>query len=573
MLVPEMLYKYTLEHREPFNPIIFERNDDDIVEQLQRVILTCQRDKYYTIKVNSFEIIDSPIKIHEKMKSYEQARIDRTSKPIDNIYDFIPIKSSKTRLMVVNYTIGIRDKYENLEVLINLPRYTDKYYFQLQGNYYMPMLQIVDGSTYNNANTNAKCASVTQKTIFMPIKIFRFHQTLTTIDGEELPIVLYSSNIFNRTINTFKYILAKYGLMGTFALSKIGCIKVLDYKPNVNNKYYVFEKFGIYITVPKMIFDADYVTQSLIFTIIRLIHKDVKYNDLFTIDFWIDRLDHDINITKYSREKGEKLLESLEGIYDPATMLAINLPYEKKDNIYKVLLWLMRQFSDLMIKDNQDSSLKRVRLSEYLASLYAIKLSTGVRRISVSGKRATISTIRKAINISPNYLLSQITKCSLVNYRNAVNEDDGIHCTKFTYKGISGIGEKSGSNVSEIQRRMDVSNLGIVEPTSSSDSNPGLSGVLCPYTNLREDGFFKEVHDPDNWEERFSLLMDEYKAVTGMIEVATFKNKILNVDNRDEIEDLRITACCMKKTVDYVRDVEERTMIIPGMIIPATIQE
>ena len=241
MLVPEMLYNYSFENRERFNPIIFERNDDDIVEQLKRVILTCQRDKYYTIKVDSFEIIDSPIKIHEKMKSYEQARIDRTSKPIDNIYDFIPIKNSKTRLMVVNYTIGIRDKYEHLEVLINLPRYTDKYYFELQGNYYMPMLQIVDGSTYNNANTNAKCASVTQKTIFMPIKIFRFHQTLTTIDGEELPIVLYSSNIFNRTINTFKYILAKYGLMGTFALSKIGCIKVLDYKPNINDNYYIFE--------------------------------------------------------------------------------------------------------------------------------------------------------------------------------------------------------------------------------------------------------------------------------------------------------------------------------------------
>ena len=67
--------------------------------------------------------------------------------------------------------------------------------------------------------------------------------------------------------------------------------------------------------------------------------------------------------------------------------------------------------------------------------------------------------------------------------------------------------------------------------------------------------------------------MNEYKAITGMIEVATFKNKVLNSDNYDEIEDLKIAACCMKKTVDYVREVEEKTMIIPGMIIPATIQE
>jgi hypothetical protein len=573
MNIPELLYNYSFDERERFNPQLFQRNDDNIVRELQNVILTCQRDKYFTIKVNSFEVIDSPIEIYNTMRKYEQDRIDRISKPIENIYDYIPIRNSKTRLMIVHYTIGIRDKYEDLDVLINLPRYTDKYYFELQGNYYLPMFQIVDGSTYNNANTNAKCASTTQKTIFMPIKIFRFHNKLTTIDGEELPIVLYSSNIFNRNIIVFKYLLAKFGLMGTFMQSGIGCIKVLKDKPDDNSNMYIFEKHEIYIQVPKMIFDSDYVTQSLIYTILKVINKDVVYEDLFTIDYWIDRLDNDVTLTKYSHEKGVKLLESLEGIYDPSTKAAIKLPLEYKDDIYKVLLWMIRNFSDLMMKDNQDSSLKRVRLDEYLASLYAIKLSNGIKRISVSGKRATISTIRKAINISPNYLLSQITKCSLVNYRNSVNEDDAIFCTKFSYKGISGIGEKTGSNVSEIQRRMDVSNLCNIDTCSSSDSNPGLTGNITPYSNLREDGFFKDFEEPNSWEEKFSELMNLYKESVGLVEGATFKKKVLGQGDDEEIEILKEAACCLQNTVDYVRKVEENSLIIPGTFVPAYIEK
>ena len=256
--------------------------------------------------------------------------------------------------------------------------------------------------------------------------------------------------------------------------------------------------------------------------------------------------------------------------YDKSTMDSIKLPLEYKDDVFKILLWIMRNFSDLMMKDNQDVSLKKVRIAEYIASLYAMRLSTGIHGISANGKRATVSTIRKRINIMPDYLLTQIAKCSLINYRNSVNEDDAIASLKFSYKGISGIGEKNASNVSEIQRRIDPSNLGIVDTCSSSDTSPGLTGTICPYSPMMKDGFFKDYEEPNNWEEGFSRIMDEYKSICGLIEVATFKNQILDVDtNKEEVEILQESKFSIGKMVAMIHRTEANSEIIPGMFLPA----
>lgn len=571
MILEEVIHQYGEDTREPFNSVLFERDDNEIIEELKNVIISCQRSKYYTIQVQSFEVIESPIEVYNKLRSYEQERINRSRKEQDNIYDKIQIKDSKIKLLVINYIIGIKDKFENLQVLIAVPRFVNKYYFEIQGNYYQPMYQIVDGSTYNNANTNSKNANITQKTIFMPIKVFRFSNTIEDIYGNQIPVILYSSKIFNKNVTVFKYLLAKFGLMGTFEFSKIGVVKLFNSKPLENENEYIFMKNDIYLTVPKYVFDNDHVTQSLVYTILRTIHKDVSYNDLFNMDHWITHLDSDVNITNYSYEKGEKLLESLEGIYDPTTKRMIRLPEEDKETVYHLLLWMMRSFSDLMMKDNQDVSMKRIRMGEYIASLYAMKLSTGIHRIAGNGKRANIGTIRKAINIAPFYLINQITKCTLVNYRNNVNVDDAMSAIKFSLKGISGIGEKSGSNVSEVMRRVHPSHLGIVDLSGSSDSSPGLSSTISPYAHVDKDGYFKEFEEPNNWESKYQQLMSEYQSITGLIEVAKFNKTVLSKNSQEEIDTLEETKQMAACLVEYVTKVDLSSYSIDGMIIPAYI--
>ena len=54
----EFISKYNDETREKFNDFYFSKSDDMIIEDLKKMILSCQRDKYFTIKVKSFETID-----------------------------------------------------------------------------------------------------------------------------------------------------------------------------------------------------------------------------------------------------------------------------------------------------------------------------------------------------------------------------------------------------------------------------------------------------------------------------------------------------------------------------------
>lgn len=41
-----------------FNPELFTRSDDEIIEQLVKIILSCQINAIYTVQVTGFEVID-----------------------------------------------------------------------------------------------------------------------------------------------------------------------------------------------------------------------------------------------------------------------------------------------------------------------------------------------------------------------------------------------------------------------------------------------------------------------------------------------------------------------------------
>lgn len=49
--VDKFLHDFNDSHRERFNDFWFTRNDDDIIEGMKQVILSCERDKYFIIKV------------------------------------------------------------------------------------------------------------------------------------------------------------------------------------------------------------------------------------------------------------------------------------------------------------------------------------------------------------------------------------------------------------------------------------------------------------------------------------------------------------------------------------------
>ncbi len=522
-------------HREEFNPELFKRDSYEIVEAIRQVILSCERDKYYTLKLLKFEVIEDYEKIYDTLRNHEEKRKKKNSKT-ENNYDYINIRDTDILLIKIEWfvrhngierveeagqTLEVKDPEEILEVLIAIPRFVKKYYFKLAGNYYTTIFQIVDGSTYNNSTASqSKVDTVTLKTMFMPIRIFRgFNDKLRDVQtGTQIKAIEYQSIIFGTTVNVLYYILAAYGgIYNTLKFLGFDCVSI-NSEPILNENWYNFEKNGIFISVFKSCFDNDPVVQSFVATIYDAIRKDTTVNKLYSIEYWLNNLGmafKNMNIVK-----GSFVLDSIEGIYDNATRNNLHLPMKDKENIYCVLRWMMREFSNLRIKENTDVTTKRIRIAEYVAAVYAAKLSRSIVRISDLGSKITLKKVIQAIYTNPMYIISNISVMSnLVSYNDLVNDLDSLTALKYTYKGISGLGE-DGTAIQPVYRYIDPSHVGILDMDASSASDPGMSGMICPMANLYgNDKSFSQYEEPNEWENNFKQFNDEYhKDCTSPIE-------------------------------------------------------
>lgn len=577
----EFIHDYNDKHREKFNKNLFKRQDSDIVDALRYIIYSIERNSTFTIKVLNFEVIDNYDDVNHILWEYEDFIINKGKKPTEstkkksskkkkvNVYDFINLNDSDINLIKVTYYIQITEKKRGLVddtivVYIAVPRIVDGFYFRLNGNIYSAMYQIVDASTYNNsASKNSKKQSITFKTVFTPIRVYRYSINLKDINGYAIPTTYFIINVFRKSVLIMKYFLAKFGFFGCMEFLHISGVNVMTSIDNVDKENnYVFPIRDYFIVAPRYLYDNIQIMQSFVYTIYSILNymKDAEHGEIFGTDFYLRALGADFvskNVDSIY-EKGLSLLESLEFNYDDMSRADLKLDIEDKDDIYRVLRWMIYEFNALRQKDNLDITTKKVRYAEYIASLYATRLATGIYRLSDKGDKADLAEIRKAIMIPPMYLINAIIKCELVNYKNCVNDLDSIIALKYTYKGIAGIGEKSNA-VSDAYRSIQPSHLGRVDIDSSSNSDPGVSGTICPYVNLH-DGHFDEYSEPSTWRNDILRLIDTYRAIDNRLVMCN----IINDHNLSETKrDTKVVEECVsiaRSLLDmgrYVLDTEE----------------
>lgn len=564
----EFIRDFNDKHREKFNPELFERSNDQIIDELKQIILSCQRNRVFTIRVEKFTLIKDYSEIRKILREYEAKRLKNKPNEI-NRYDYIMLKDSDVQLLIVDYYIEapMKDdkKYaKNLRVLIEVPCIVDKYYYRLFGNLYSPTFQIIE-STYNNsAASNSKSSMVTLKTMFMASRFYRFNieaskeMKLRSTEGEYMTGVYYQSSIFNKMIPAIQYLLARFGLYGTMEMLKTPYLRILKEDPLDPESYTITRSINpnIYVSVPKYIYDNDPVMQSLVYTIFHCVDKDTTYEDLFTREYWLIELGKAFSPTNKTTEKGLTVLESLENIFDKPSKNHLHLPEEDKSDIYKVIVWVLREYQALRVKDNLDISMKRIRGAEYIAALYGTKVYEGLIRISDKGNKLTLVDIEKAINTYPDFLIKKITTDPLINYRNSVNDLDSISALKYTFKGQSGIGE-GGTAIPTQYRQVHKSHLGRLDLTSVSSSDPGLSGMLCPMVDLY-DGSFSQNPEPNNWRNVVNKMLDDYKDMIGVREALMIKvdlgvatdDDISRIETIDESLDALVPLMIPVKKVD-----------------------
>lgn len=528
----QFMRQFNETHREEFNPDLFARSNEEIVEAIRHVVESCQRDKYYTLKLLSFTPIYNYDEIYKTLREHEEKRRKKNSKA-ENSYDYINISDTDIILIKVEWlvrhngierieedgkTLEVVNPEEILEVLIAVPRFVRKYYFRISGNYYNAIFQIVDGSTYNNSTASqSKVDTVTMKTMFMPIRIFRgFNDKMRPLVlndkgeivlGKETKNIEYQSIIFNNTVNVLYYILAAYGFYGAMNFMEINCIRVTS-EPIIADDWICYEKNGIYISCYKPCFE-DPVVQSFVTTLYDGIRKDATIADIFDQRYWLINLG--IAFKNATVEKGLFVLDSIDGIYDDITKNDLHLPMKDKENIYCILRWLIREFSNLRIKENTDVSTKRIRIADYVAAVYANRLNKGIHRISDLGTRVTLKKIIQAVYTVPMFVVKNVsTMSNLVSYRDLVNDLDSLTALKYSYKGISGLGE-DGASIQPVYRYVDPSHIGILDLDASSVSDPGMSGMMCPMAKLYgDDNSFTEYQEANEWRENYAPMQKQY---------------------------------------------------------------
>ena len=256
----QFMRQFNEANREQFNPELFQRDNQEMIDVIHKILLSCEADKYYTLKLISFNVITNYEEIYNTLRAHEESRRRKNSKT-ENSFDFINIKDTDIILIKVvwfirhngierieteNGTKEVLDPQKNLEVLIAVPRYVKGYYFRLSGNYYNTTYQIVDGSTYNNTNARqSKVDTNTLKTNFSPIRIFRSFRDLVDVNTKEtIKTIEYNSIIFKNTVNAYHYLLAFMGLYGLAQFLEINCVQVTSY-PFEHPDYYCFKKHNI----------------------------------------------------------------------------------------------------------------------------------------------------------------------------------------------------------------------------------------------------------------------------------------------------------------------------------------
>lgn len=547
----QFIHMYNQQYRDPFNPELFERDDNKIIYFLKNLFKSCERTQgdggYFTIKIENFQVVEDYDEVMSILRDYQTNVIKKSSKkdPTDNRFNYIDLKESDLKLLIVTFYIEANNEKDMFDVIVAVPRVIDKFYFRLNGNVRYSINQIVDSSTYNNVTSSKKKSpKVTLKTPFQPINIFKGSVTLNTVQGEPVQLATFSAQIFTKSVEVVEYIFAKMGFHeGLHFLGLDGVFGITNITPSsFNENYYYFlpkKVSNIYIYAPKYLVQTNQVIQHVLYTICNEVNKKNATMDvLFTRLYWLDALGRHFNISS-PREKGISVLNSLDLIYDITTYLQLRLPEEDKKNVYCILRWLLYEYNNLMKKDNLDTTKKRLRCEEYIAHQYAYKLSKAIYALSDMGEKIDTKFMKRKLIIDPMHLITMIAKDPLINFRDMMTDNDSYLPLKYTYKGKSGIGESGANAIPNVYKLVHPTNVGIVDLDSSSSQDPGISGTIVPLLKLYKDKYFSNFKEPDGYRKQLLKQIEHNREICQRKEVMTFRQSLqdymFNLENEEAL--------------------------------------
>jgi hypothetical protein len=541
--VKQFLANYSKNNREPFNEALFVRSEDDIIENVQKVILSITNrddfpDSRFLIKVNYFNVIKDYRKVKEILFELESKGNRRNKRVEHNIHEYINLKDSDVILLEVNYHCEVNGTSADGSVFIDIPKVINKYYFRIAGTIYSTLYQIADASTYNNAQNKKRDRHISFRQVFQKYNVYekKTKVDLWYIDANTFelmyaqePCISYTIDLFGNNIPICKYFLASFGYEGALRYLQLPDIHITLGKPfNGGESEYVYlVKDDIWISVPRYFWANSPVVQSFMYCVyLNLPKKCENIEEILSRDYWLAMLGSDFK--SKSIEKGQSMLDSVMRNYDISMQEELRLPDDQKRNLIDIFRWEMYEFEALYQKDNYDMTYKKLKITSYIAGFYASKLSYNLINASKSINSLTAEKLLKSLNIPHEYILDSIKKKgNLITYKNNVNDDDIFSVLKYTFKGESGIGENKASAIPVKYRLANPSHIGKVDCDTSPAGDPGMTGLICPYAEIGVGNYLAEYKEPCNWREVQEAMMDDYRRITSMRSVFQTKEELL----------------------------------------------
>ena len=360
------------------------------------------------------------------MNKYEKRRkVDNKNK---EEIKYTSIEDSRVGELILKFKITFKGKSEIIEkpILVPLP---DEYgYYQIKGKKYILMYQLVDASTYVTKN------SVVLKSI-MPIFLTRKPFTKKDIEGYEYTCPIYSTKVFKNDITIMYFYFAKIGLTKSLRYFSVNhYIGVSNEKKDTEHFIYFQISQGFYLKVKRNAFNDSQYIRSVAFMILNVCNSKVNADNMDCRQLWIEKIGNIFSVSTNHYEKGKNILVFFDRMLDETTKSNLRIDPKYKKSMYSILLYMFQNFNELKKKDNMDMENKRLRDSEYIASLLNKELSKRILPVVNSGKKLTREKIKDVFKFSGEILITQLYNSGLFRYDDQVNDMDFFSKLKYTVK-------------------------------------------------------------------------------------------------------------------------------------------
>lgn len=500
------------------NEDLYSKNrEDDIVPYIIDILKSYER--VPNIKLINWEHItdDTQIDPYIVNKRYSKSKIDyKKSQPIDE---------DRFELLKVHFEVdGKRfipgkSKEDNFPFTIEilLPKRYKKFYYMLGGNKFYPIYQLIESSTYSMKNS----------VVLKPMNVVRDKVSYYDLDSVEYDSIKYSLLVFGKKINPLLLYCAAMGLNNTLNyLFMQDIIEInpydseYDYYSNDSDDMLHFRCKNNVISVVKYFYENDRFVQSIIGNLLDILADKVfvTRDDLDDRDIWAEKLG--AYYTTASVKFPEKRISKAKEILGSFTSLATNiyksnlkLDHIHKDTMFSILRWLMQNFTELKLKDSLDIKNKRIRLNEYIADYFSQVVNSKLNRfLSISSKNTQIGEkeLKNLFSYRLNALVSKLqSKSPLLRYDDSVNDLDFFTAFKYSIKGPSSVSSTS-SQIPISLMTLHHSYVGRIDLTSSSSSEPNVTGYFTPFAETHEGKFFDTSSEPQGWLIRFCKMYANY---------------------------------------------------------------